>query len=152
MRPITGLRMLALLVVAAAVAACGSNGSSSSATSASNGASSGASSALSSASSAVSSAAQGRVVEIDVSPSGFSFVKSSATAQAGPVVLRSKNPQSVSHDISIKGNGVDMQGNQVSNGGVSQVVIPNLKPGTYTYYCSVPGHEAAGMKGTLTVS
>jgi uncharacterized cupredoxin-like copper-binding protein len=27
----------------------------------------------------------------------------------------------------------------------------NLKPGTYTFYCSVSGHEEGGMKGTLTV-
>ena len=146
------LRVLGLLALAGALAACGSSGSSSSASSASSGAGSSISSALSSASSAVSSAASGRVVEIDVAPSGFAFVKSSATAKAGPVVLRAKNPQSISHDISIKGNGINLQGNQVSNGGVSQVVIPNLKPGTYTYYCSVPGHEAAGMKGTLTVT
>jgi plastocyanin len=142
----------AFLLVGGIATACGSNGSSSNASNASSNASSSISSALSSGSSAVSSAAQGRVVEIDVSSSGFSFVKTSATAQAGPVVLRSKNPQSVGHDISIKGNGIDMTGNVVSNGGVSQVVIPNLKAGTYTYYCSVPGHEAAGMKGTLTVS
>jgi uncharacterized cupredoxin-like copper-binding protein len=38
----------------------------------------------------------------------------------------------------------------VSNGGISTVTAA-LKPGTYTFYCSVDGHEAAGMKGTLTV-
>lgn len=27
-----------------------------------------------------------------------------------------------------------------------------LKPGTYTFYCSLPGHEALGMKATFTVS
>jgi uncharacterized cupredoxin-like copper-binding protein len=27
----------------------------------------------------------------------------------------------------------------------------NLKPGSYTFFCSVDGHEAAGMKGTMKV-
>jgi plastocyanin len=103
-------------------------------------------------SSATSSTAGGHVVEIDVAASGLKFVKSTATASAGPIVIRSKNPQSLGHDISIRGNGVDQSGEIVSNGGVSTITIANLKPGTYTFFCSVPGHEAAGMKGTLTVS
>src|SRR4051812_8280930 len=110
-------------------------------------------SGLSSAvSSAVSGAAGGHVVEIDVASSGLAFVKTSATASAGPVIIRSKNPQSTGHDIALKGNGVDETGEIVSDGGVSTVTIADLKPGTYTFYCSVPGHEQAGMKGTLTVS
>lgn len=128
---------LILLAVAAAVAGCGGSGGSS---------------AASSASSAVSSAAGSHIVQINVAPSGFRYVKSSATVQSGPVVIRSMNPQSVGHDISLKGNGVDLHGKVVSNGDTSTIVIANLKPGTYTYYCSVPGHEAAGMKGTLTVT
>jgi uncharacterized cupredoxin-like copper-binding protein len=102
-------------------------------------------------SSAASAPANAQVVEIDVAASGFAFAKTTATANAGTVELKSKNPQSVTHDISIKGNGVDEQGNQVSSGGVSTVTV-DLKPGTYTFFCSVPGHEEAGMKGTLTVS
>ena len=74
----------------------------------------------------------------------------SATAKAGQVTLLSKNDSSVPHDISLKGSGVNQQGPQVSGGKVSQVAA-TLKPGQYTFYCSVPGHEAAGMKGTLTV-
>jgi plastocyanin len=102
-------------------------------------------------SAAASTPANAQVVEIDVAQSGFAFTKTTATASAGTVELKSMNPQSVSHDISIKGNGVDEHGNLVSGGGVSTVTA-DLKPGTYTFYCSVPGHEQAGMKGTLTVS
>lgn len=139
---------LAILVL---TAGCGSSGATSSSTTPA--VSAGVSSAVSAAvSSAVSSAAGGHVVEIDVADSGLAYVKSTATASAGPVVIRSKNPQSLGHDISIRGNGVNQSGEIVMDGGVSTITIANLKPGTYTFYCSVPGHEEAGMKGTLTVS
>jgi uncharacterized cupredoxin-like copper-binding protein len=105
----------------------------------------------SSASPPATSSAGSQTIDIPISSSGFSFTKTSVTATAGTVTLKAMNPQSVAHDISIKGNGVDVQGNQVSNGGTSTVTA-NLKAGTYEFYCSVPGHEQAGMKGTLTVS
>ena len=66
------------------------------------------------------------------------------------ITLQSKNPQSVGHDISIKGTGVSEQGNQVSDGGTSTVTA-TVTPGTYIFYCSVPGHEQAGMKVDVTV-
>jgi plastocyanin len=61
------------------------------------------------------------------------------------------NPSSFMHGIAISGNGVKMTGQIVGHGATSTVTA-NLKPGTYTFYCPVPGHEAAGMKGTLTVT
>jgi len=130
---------LALLILPAVLlaAACGGSSSGGSSSSASP--------------PATSSAGGGQTIDIPISSSGFSFTKTSVTAKAGTVTLKAMNPQSVSHDISIKGNGVDVQGNQVSNGGTSTVTA-NLTPGTYEFYCSVPGHEQAGMKGTLTVS
>jgi uncharacterized cupredoxin-like copper-binding protein len=60
------------------------------------------------------------------------------------------NKSSVPHDIAIQGNGVNQIGKVVSNGGTS-TVSSALKPGKYTFYCSVPGHRQAGMVGTLTV-
>ena len=102
-------------------------------------------------SSTAGSGGGGQVVEIPIADSGFMFTITTATASAGTVTLKAMNPQSTPHDISIKGNGVDEKGNQVS-GGDTSTVTATLTPGTYEYYCSVPGHEAAGMKGTLTVS
>jgi plastocyanin len=130
---------LALLLLPAVLLAAGCGG----------GSSSGGSSASSTPAS--TPAGGGQTIDIPISSSGFSFTKSSVTAKAGTVTLNAMNPQSVAHDISIKGNGVDVKGNQVQNGDTSTVTA-NLTPGTYEYYCSVPGHEQAGMKGTLTVS
>ena len=54
------------------------------------------------------------------------------------------------HDVSLQGPGVNVQGKKVTKGGTS-TVSANVKPGKYTFYCSVPGHRQGGMQGTLTV-
>ena len=91
------------------------------------------------------------VVEIDADPTGqLKFLASSASATPGKVELRMHNMSSTPHDIAITGSGVSQIGSIVSNGGVS-TVSASLKPGKYTFYCSVDGHRAAGMVGTLTV-
>jgi plastocyanin len=91
------------------------------------------------------------IVEIDADPNGLlKFLASSASATSGKVTLRMKNASSVPHDIAVKGTGISQVGAVVSGGGVSTVSVA-LKPGTYTFYCSVDAHEAAGMKGSLTV-
>jgi plastocyanin len=94
---------------------------------------------------------QNGTLQIDADPNGqLKFTASSASATAGKVTLRMLNKSSVPHDIAVRGTGVNQVGAVVSNGGTSSVAT-SLKPGTYTFYCSVDGHEAAGMKGTLTV-
>jgi plastocyanin len=91
------------------------------------------------------------VLEIDADPTGqLKFLASSASATPGKVTLQMKNMSSVSHDIAITGGGLNQIGQIVSKGGTSTVTA-TLKPGSYTFYCSVPGHRAAGMVGTLTV-
>ena len=71
-------------------------------------------------------------------------------ATAGTVTIEFTNGVSVEHGIGIRGAGVDVQGALVGLGGVSTVTA-DLAPGTYTFFCIVGSHEAAGMSGTLTV-
>jgi plastocyanin len=90
-------------------------------------------------------------LSLQADPSGkLRFDKKTLQATSGKVTIVMSNPASVSHDVSIEGGGIDEHGEVVGKGGTSRVTA-DLKPGTYTFYCSVPGHREAGMQGTLTV-
>jgi len=99
--------------------------------------------------------AQGTAVEkngtldIPVAQSGLAFKFADATAQAGNVKITSQNPQPTGHNIAIQGNGVDEKGPVVTQN--TSTVTADLKPGSYVFYCSVPGHREGGMVGKLTV-
>lgn len=71
--------------------------------------------------------------------------------KAGVVSIVMRNASILPHDVAIKGNGVHAKGRVVTKGRISTVTT-RLKRGRYVFYCTVPGHEAAGMKGTLIVS
>jgi plastocyanin len=84
---------------------------------------------------------------------GLSFDPKTLTAKAGTVTITMDNPSGDSqpHAVSIEGpGGVSAAGKIAQPGGTSQVSL-KLKPGTYTFFCPVDGHRAAGMEGTLTV-
>lgn len=75
-------------------------------------------------------------------------------AHRGRIELVMRNPSNagMSHGIAIDGHGVDKNGPIVKAGHTSTVTVTLSKRGNYTYFCPVPGHRQAGMKGTLTVS
>ena len=82
----------------------------------------------------------------------LSYNTKTLKARAGKVTIKMTNPSSVfQHNVAIKGNGVKVKGKVVGKGGTSTVSV-KLKPGIYTFYCTVPGHEAGGMKGKLVVT
>lgn len=90
-------------------------------------------------------------LQINADPTGqLKFLASSATATAGQVTISMLNKSSTPHDIAITGPGAGQVGKIVTGGGTS-TVSANLKAGKYTFYCTVPGHRAAGMVGTITV-
>lgn len=92
----------------------------------------------------------GQQLTLSVPGNELKYDKSTLSAKAGKVTITMTNNSAISHDIAIKG-GVNANGEVVGQGGKS-VVTTDLKPGKYTFYCSVDGHEAAGMNGELDVS
>jgi plastocyanin len=92
----------------------------------------------------------GTQLHISADPSALKFNTNKLSAKAGKVTITMTNPSALSHDVSIKG-GVNVHGKIVGQGGKS-IASATLKPGKYTFYCSVDGHEAAGMTGELDVS
>jgi uncharacterized cupredoxin-like copper-binding protein len=95
--------------------------------------------------------AEGGKLAIPADPSGgLAYTFGSAEAPAGSLEIDSENKSSVDHNIAVEGNGVSEEGPVVKNGAVSKVTA-DLKPGEYTFFCSVPGHRQGGMEGKLTV-
>jgi plastocyanin len=72
------------------------------------------------------------------------------TAKAGAVTITMTNMSPIEHNVTIA-EGSKVIGATPTFTGGSRAVSLNLKPGKYTFYCSVPGHRQAGMLGTLTV-
>jgi plastocyanin len=98
---------------------------------------------------AAASARPAKTYNLSASKTALKFNKSTITAKAGKVTLRMANPSSLPHAIAIKGK-KSAKGKVVTKGGTSTVSL-TLKKGTYTFYCPVGNHEAAGMKGRLVV-
>jgi uncharacterized cupredoxin-like copper-binding protein len=67
--------------------------------------------------------------------------------KAGPLEFNVDNVGEDDHNLSIKGRDDTVA---IPPAGSGQLTV-NLGPGTYTLYCSLPGHEANGMRTTLTV-
>jgi plastocyanin len=78
------------------------------------------------------------------------FDKSQLQANAGKVTIAMTNSSPLEHNVTIA-QGSTVLGSTPTFTGGSKSVTLTLKPGVYTFYCSVPGHRAAGMQGTLTV-
>jgi len=92
-----------------------------------------------------------QTLKLSADPGGaLKFDKSSLTAKPGKVTIVMDNPSDLPHAVEIEGNGVEVAGETVGNGGVSKATA-DVKAGKYEYYCPVDGHKAAGMEGTLTV-
>jgi plastocyanin len=80
------------------------------------------------------------------------YDQSTLEAKAGNVTIDYNNPSPIGHSIAIgpEGSTDVIDQSQVGANGAFTVTAA-LKPGTYAYFCTVPGHRQAGMEGKLTV-
>jgi plastocyanin len=86
---------------------------------------------------------------------GYHFILSRISVPAGPVVIEFVNHGQDEHNL----HAVEQPAESTEAGGLKENVKPdahtdltlNLHAGSYTLFCSLPGHEAKGMKATLAV-
>ncbi len=77
------------------------------------------------------------------------FDPDTVAAPAGEISITLVNVGAVEHDLLIEeagnANVVHVDPGETATGTIT------LDAGTYTFYCDIPGHRAAGMEGTLQV-
>jgi uncharacterized cupredoxin-like copper-binding protein len=93
-----------------------------------------------------SSAAAGAVLNLTATE--YSFAPSAPKASAGKTTIRLTDNGAEGHDFTIDALHLHI----TTTPGKTADAIVILRPGTYTFYCSIPGHLQSGMTGKLTVS
>ena len=86
--------------------------------------------------------------EIEVSASSFEFDPDEITVRVGEAIAIVLTSTDILHDFTIDelDAHVSVEPGETGTGGFEAD-----EPGTYAFYCSVEGHRAAGMEGTVTV-
>ncbi len=87
-------------------------------------------------------------VTVKAKETEFKIALSTKTVKAGTVTFDVSNGGKIQHDLSIQGG----KKTALINPGSSAKLTVTLKKGSYTLYCSVPGHRQAGMVAKLTVA
>jgi plastocyanin len=89
-------------------------------------------------------------LKLSADPSALAFDATELSAKAGQVTIDFNNPSPIPHNVVIEEDGKELAGFEpIAEGEESETA--ELKPGTYTFLCTVPGHAEAGMEGTLVV-
>lgn len=98
-------------------------------------------------------AAEAGTLDISAAADGsFAYDQTSLETAAGKVTVNFDNPAALSHDVVIEDDsGAEIGKTDLISGSTTSATV-DLQPGTYTYFCDVPGHREGGMEGTLTVN
>ena len=97
-------------------------------------------------------ASSGEALKLEADAEGqLKFNTTSLSAKAGKVSIDFTNSSPIGHNVTLESSSGEEVGKTETFQGGSKTLTATLKPGTYKFYCSVPGHRMAGMEGTLTV-
>ncbi len=109
------------------------------------------SSAPATSSTPASAPAAHTALTLSSSPTTIAYNTKQLSAKAGTVTITFNNPAALEHNVTVAQGSTVLGATPTFTGGTKTLTL-NLKPGTYSFYCTVPGHRAAGMEGTLTVT
>jgi plastocyanin len=93
----------------------------------------------------------GGTLEIAADESELKFDKTELTSKPGKITIDFDNPSSIPHNVEIEAEGGEVLGGTETIAQKEESATVELGPGTYTFFCSIPGHREAGMEGTLVV-
>ena len=136
-RHITGTSLAFTAVAALLLSGCGGGGSSSS-------------DGSSPSESTSSSASQGTPVK--AVEKEFSITLSPSTFSPGTYTFNVENQGSFSHNLTIKGPGIDSQATPTIEGGETAQLTVTFQKGSYELWCSVDSHKDQGMDVDIDVS
>jgi len=89
---------------------------------------------------------------VEAQPGGqLAYNTQQLSAGSGQVTIVMTNMSPLEHNLTIA-QGTNVLGATPTFKGGSRTLTLKLKPGTYKFFCTVPGHRQAGMEGTLTVA
>ena len=143
---------LALLAGLLAASGCGSSSKTATSSPASTTPAAPATSSATTPSNPAAGGGAGHALSLSANPEGqLKYSTTTLTAKAGKVSVTFTNMASLSHNLTVaSSSGTQVGGTETFQGG-SKTLALNLTAGTYKFFCTVPGHRAAGMEGTLTV-
>jgi len=135
------IALAALSLAAFALAACGDDDSTTADTA-----------AETSTSEDTGSSGGGETVAVEAAEDGsFAFTETDLSAAAGAATIEFDNPSTTPHNVYVESDSGDVVAETDTITESTTTASADLEPGTYTYYCDIPGHREGGMEGTLTV-
>lgn len=96
-------------------------------------------------------AATSSELDLTADPNGVAaYDKKAGTVKAGTVTVKFTNESPLDHNVAVAQGARELGRSDTIKGSETGLKV-DLRPGKYEFYCTVDGHRAAGMEGTLTV-